>query len=128
MADIPASDDFFYLSHIAFSPAPIATTSGNLMDIERVSRSGNFRKLVPLIVAGAVFTASPWDRMRIITIAGRSALIQIAEGDQRLTQGWVPLAWLRPAPQLLTSEQLPASQQVQEPEVEHELVQVRRAG
>jgi len=104
MAEIPASDDFFYLSHITFSPAPIAAMSHHLLAIERVSRSGGIRTLVPLIEDGAVFTASPWDRMQIISTTGRAALIEIAEGEQRQRRGWVPLAWLRPAPQLVVGD------------------------
>jgi len=104
MAEIPASDDFYFLSNIAFSPAPIAALSHHLTAIERVSRSGSIRRLVPLIEEGAVFTAPPWDRMQIISTAGRSALIELVEGEQRLRRGWVPLAWLRPAPQLVAGD------------------------
>jgi len=121
MAEIPASDDFFFLSHIAFSAAPIAAMSHHLTAIERVSRTGRIRSLVPLLEDGAVFTTAPWDRMQIISTTGRAALIEISEGEQRQRRGWVPLAWLRPAPQLEAHDLAPEL-------VAHAAEPVRRAG
>jgi hypothetical protein len=86
------------VAHNLEAAAYVATDKSHVYALAKSVEAGNLRAVEDLVGRGHALKLLPNTRVRVMREFSNERLVRIDGGDSTGKWGWVPSAWLRPAP------------------------------